>query len=190
MMLPTPRDRRVSAVAGTRYPAECPRDGRITSLAVCWVAALMFTLTGCDEGSSTPTNAPDGFDYGGVCNPPCSPGFTCSDERVCIPVPDTPEPDDTGIGVPMDSSVTVDASEPIERDANAPTDLGAVADATDVMTTESSDMGIQPDAETSDACVGEGCESVCEDDCVLGESVCADEGRVVLNCGQFDPDPA
>ena len=34
MMLPTPRDRRVSAVAGTRYPAECPRDGRITSLAV------------------------------------------------------------------------------------------------------------------------------------------------------------
>ena len=67
----------------------------------------------------------------------------------------------------MDSSVTVDASEPIERDANAPTDLGAVADATDVMTTESSDMGIQPDAETSDACAGEGCESVCEDDCVL-----------------------
>ncbi|MEE2788183.1 MAG: Ig-like domain-containing protein [Myxococcota bacterium] len=217
------------------------------------IAALIMSLTGCGESSSTHANVPGGLDYSEICNPPCSPDFICNEDRRCVPdtdtlgmggrrsdsridptndsgaaadatdmmvdaaepddpdtntprpvgdLADTPdmmvdavEPDDPDAETPRDMSVIVgaidmmvEAAEADDRDAETPRDMSAIVGAMDMMVDEASDIGARFDEQAGDACVDQECQSTCQDDCAMGESVCADDGRVVLVCGQFDPD--
>ncbi len=147
---------------------------RILSL-ICSISLLGLA---CDDGGG-------GEDSAGGCNPACSPGFVCNDERICVADtdgtvdeddggPDEEDPDD-GVTPPED-----DMGEPMECEHQcSPGELRCSGDAVEACGANAQGCFRWNEAVPCAAglsCSNGECSATCEDECALGDQECGAVG--------------
>ncbi len=132
------------------------------------IAGLCLPFVACDDDSGgDTTDVGADMDFTGVCNPPCSPGFVCTAERMCVREGEVPDPDD---GVPP------------------PEDMGAQCeDACEAGTVRCSGDAIESCVDTNgDNCVEWGEPIACDDGLTCSGGLCSDPNECIDDCNEGD----
>lgn len=132
------------------------------------VTGLCLSFAACDDDSGgDDTEAGTDMDFAGVCNPPCSPGFVCTAERVCVREGELPDPDD---GVPP------------------PADMGGACD------DRCEAGGVRCSGDAIESCVdtdGDGCVEwgepiACAEGLTCSAGLCSDPNECTDDCNEGD----